>query len=178
MKTIILFLVSFFFAIGASIAQPNAYVLKPHEGVDLHEGFGDEFKATPNTTGGKYLFTVTIKPSGFRTPIHKQSRDLSFYVLEGELSVYFNSKTHVLTPGHFAFIPKDTPLAFSSSGANGAKWIHLFSPGEGMIAFWQKQGEIGAKNLDAEEKNRSIIEEASNFGVEYVAPSPFGSNGN
>lgn len=175
MKNLFLLFSLVLLAVNLSLAQEKAYVLNSDEGVELDKGFGAELKATPNTTGGEYLFTITIKPSGFRTPIHKQSRDLSFYVLEGELSIYFNSKIHVLTPGHFAFIPEGTPLAFSSTGANGAKWVHLFTPGEGMIEFWQAQGNIGEKNLGGEETNKAIIKKASEYGVEYVGPSPFGN---
>ena len=176
MKNIFLLLTAFLLSMNVSMAQTVPYVLNPNEGVDLQEGFGAELKATPNTTDGGYLFTITIKPSGFRTPIHNQSRDLAFYVLEGELSVYFDSKIHVLTPGHFAFIPKGTPLAFSSTGENGAKWVHLFTPGEGMIEFWQAQSEIGKRNLSSNETNEAIINIASEFGVEYVGPSPFRDN--
>ncbi len=156
----------------ASFAQTKGYILSPTEGVELEKGYGAELKGTPETTG-KFLFTVTEKPQGFKTPIHKQPHDIAFYVLDGEVSVFMDSSIHKMSTGFFAFVPANTPYAFSSTGEGTNKWVHLFLPGKGIVEFWQEMYTIGETTPDNEEKNKKIIAAAEKYGIEFIGPSPF-----
>lgn len=153
-------------------AQTKAYVLDVNEGIEMERGFEAELKASPNTTGS-YLFTITHKPFWFRTPLHKRPASMSFYILEGEFHLYVDSKIHVLKPGQFAFVPADTPVAYCSCDPKQyTKWVHVFTPGDQVVEFWEAmftRGENREKGLEV----KPLPNLAAEFNVQYLDPPPF-----
>jgi hypothetical protein len=66
------------------------------------------FKATAEQTGGRFALVEQVAPRGMATPLHvHREDDESFYVLEGEITVYLEDGDHP-TPvpaGAFVHIP-------------------------------------------------------------------------
>lgn len=70
-------------------------------------------KASSKDTGGHLAVLEHLSPRGSGSPLHvHRNEDESFYVLEGELTVWVNGQTIVATQGSFVYGPRDVPHTF------------------------------------------------------------------
>lgn len=117
--------------------------------------------ADGQTTNDQYDLIEGISPCGVETPphIHNQYVETE-YVLEGELTIYTDTETVVLTSGEGFTIPKGKPHCLSATGIGMTKTITVFSPGgfAQVIRTAGIPGEISAgspvKKTDMELFNR------------------------
>jgi len=69
------------------------------------------FKATAEQTGGRFSLVEQVAPRGMATPLHVHwEDDESFYVMEGEITVYLGDSDH----------PTPAPRARSSTSPRGS----------------------------------------------------------
>ena len=102
-------------------------------------------KADSHDTAG--LLTVCegkLAPWESGPPLHLHMRqDEALYVVEGTLLVQIGEDRHELTPGTFAWIPRDTPHTFANAAGTPVRAINISVPG-GLEGLFAEQGEYFA----------------------------------
>jgi quercetin dioxygenase-like cupin family protein len=78
------------------------------------------------TLGSTHMALTLVSMVDGHVDEHLHSFETSFYVLEGEPTLYFEGKGVQLVPGACGAIPVGTPHAFRCSGS--ARWIEMASP--------------------------------------------------
>lgn len=93
--------------------------------------FGDlmTILATGEETGGTYaLWIEEVWPSGGTPPhIHHAEQEV-FYVLEGEMTFYYEGKPTTAKPGTLVHIPKDTMHFYQNRSAHNVKMLCMVNP--------------------------------------------------
>jgi quercetin dioxygenase-like cupin family protein len=113
-------------------------------------------------TRGTFALLESTAPAGDRTPLHvHRNDDESFYVLEGELTLWVGDETRVLRAGDAAFAPKRVPHTVRV-GEDGARWLVTSSPA-GFEAFVRA---VAATAPGPEELNRIAAE----HGIDILGP--------
>ena len=101
-------------------------VLGPQDG-EAFWGFGSlwTIKASAEQTGGRFSFIEETAPQGAATPLHvHQEDDETFYVLEGELTFYFDADQPIAaSAGSFVHIPGGAAHAFRVD-SEGARYLN------------------------------------------------------
>lgn len=93
--------------------RPNAYVLRPGEGVT-----DGSTKAGVVSTGGAMTLIESTADGG--APLHVHTReDEAFYVVAGTISVRIGDETHEAPAGSFVWLPRGIPHAWDVVGAPG-----------------------------------------------------------
>ncbi len=91
-------------------------------------------------TGGQYTLVEALVPPDSGPPLHTHTReDEAFYVLEGELTVTIAGRPHVLTPGGFAFGPRNVEHTFRNTGRVLARMLVWITPA-GLEHFFREVG--------------------------------------
>jgi quercetin dioxygenase-like cupin family protein len=88
------------------------------------------FKATAEQTGGRFSLVEQLAPRGMATPLHVHRQDdESFYVLEGELTLYLEDGAHPtqVCAGEFVHILGGVVHAFRVESET-ARWLDLTTP--------------------------------------------------
>jgi mannose-6-phosphate isomerase-like protein (cupin superfamily) len=102
-------------------------------------------KADSHDTAG--LLTVcegALAPWESGPPLHLHAHnDEALYVVEGTLLVQIGEDRHELTPGTFAWIPRDTPHTFANAAETDVRAINISVPG-GLEGLFAEQGEYFA----------------------------------
>jgi quercetin dioxygenase-like cupin family protein len=92
-------------------------------------------RAGAHNTAGTMSMVDQLIPAGFESPWHlHRDEDESFFVIEGEVSVFVDGKTVRLGPGGFAFGPRGIPHGFRIEGDKPARLV-LITSGAGFAAF-------------------------------------------
>lgn len=101
------------------------------------------FVAPGSTTGGRYgLFEYTARPGpGARPHLHHTFSE-SFYVLDGELTIFDGSTWSVFGAGDYAYVPEEGVHAFRNDGDMDARFLILFAPGIPRERFFGELAEI------------------------------------
>ena len=111
--------------------NPTAYTLGSEDGEVLwFFGTLAVFKATAEQTDGRYSLVEQLAPRGMATPLHVHREDHeSFYVIEGELTVYLEDSDHPtpVSAGAFVHIPGGVVHAFRVESET-ARWLDLTTP--------------------------------------------------
>ena len=97
-------------------------------------------KAAGEDTGGRMAVVEHHSPRGSGSPLHvHRNEDESFYVLEGELTVWVDGQTIVAPAGSFVYGPRDVPHTFIVSSEE-ARFLLIAQPA-GFDAFVRALGE-------------------------------------
>ena len=153
----------------------SAYVYEPGQ-AELR-WMGDTstyFLATGGQTQGTFCLVDERACRGESVPLHRHPDDMeSFYVLEGELTLYVGDGPGVLSPaGSFAHIPGGATHGFRVESET-ARYLILTTPRHGE--FYR------AITLPSREGNRAPVEPiagsvirqaAQDYGVELIGPLP------
>src|SRR5215208_1828257 len=111
--------------------DPSAYTLGSEDGEALwFFGTLAIFRTTAEQTGGRYSLVEQVAPRGMATPLHVHREDHeSFYVIEGELTVYLEDSNHPIpaSAGAFVHIPGGVVHAFRVASET-ARWLDLTTP--------------------------------------------------
>jgi quercetin dioxygenase-like cupin family protein len=153
----------------------DAYVYRPGE-AELR-WMGDTstyFLATGEKTDGAFSLVDERSVRGESVPLHRHPGDMeSFYVLEGELTLYIGDQAGVrLGAGSFTHIPGETVHGFRIE-SESARYLILTTPRHGefyrAITLASRPGGLPP----AESIEGARIKQASkDFGVEFVGPLP------
>ena len=97
-------------------------------------------KASGEDTGGRMAVIEHLSPRGSGSPLHvHHNEDESFYVLEGELTMWVDGQTIVAPKGSFVYGPRDVPHTFIVSSEE-ARFVIIATPG-GFDDFVRTIGE-------------------------------------
>jgi quercetin dioxygenase-like cupin family protein len=132
------------------------------------------FLATGEETEGAFCLVDEQASRGESVPLHRHPDDMeSFYVLEGELTLYIGGEPGVRAPaGSFAHIPGGTIHGFRIESER-ARYLILTTPRHGQfyqaITLASRPG--GLPPLDAVQGSQ-IKQAGRDYGVEYIGPLP------
>jgi quercetin dioxygenase-like cupin family protein len=131
------------------------------------------FLATGETTGDAFCLVEEQGARGESVPLHRHPDDMeSFYVLEGELTIYLGEEPVRAPAGSFAHIPGGAVHGFRIESEKARYLIHT-TPRHGQfyraITLASRPG--GLPPLDSVE-GPQIKQASRDYGVEFVAPLP------
>jgi quercetin dioxygenase-like cupin family protein len=115
------------------------------------------------------LFEETA-PAGTKSTFHlHRDSDEVAYVLEGEVTFLIGDKTLVGGPGAYAFMPRNVPHAWKSTGAQTAKLLFLYTPAKagGLLEEQHRTQKNFGAMTDAE-----LADTLQRYGWELLGPSP------
>ena len=132
------------------------------------------FLATGETTGGAFCLVDETARRGESVPLHRHAEDMeSFYVLEGELTLFIDDQPGVRAPaGSFAHLPGGTVHGFRVESEQ-ARYLILTTPRHGefyrAISLPSRPG--GLPPLESVEGSQ-IKQASRDYGIEFVGPLP------
>jgi quercetin dioxygenase-like cupin family protein len=133
-------------------------------------------KAAAADTGGGFSQFETDDPRGTATALHiHRNEDETFYVLEGEVTLFVGGERFDLAAGDYAFAPRDAPHAYVVRSER-ARMLVTYCPAglEGLFVTLGVPvvGEVGAPAEDVSLPIEETIERFAAYGVEVVGPPP------
>jgi quercetin dioxygenase-like cupin family protein len=133
------------------------------------------FLATGEETDGKYaLFEVIVGPGGGPPPhIHTREEE-SFYVLEGEITLFIDGHHTVAKAGMFANVPVGTLHAFKNESNQPARILISVTPAGLEKLFLEFGVPVAQGTTTAPPPNQAEIERfliiAPKYGIEVRLP--------
>lgn len=131
------------------------------------------FLASGGSTDGAFALVDERATRGESVPLHRHEDDMeSFYVLDGEITLYVDEVGTLLGPGSFAHLPGGTVHGFRIESET-ARYLLLTTPRHGdfyraITAASQPDGRPPLEPIET-----SQIKQASrDYGVEFVGPLP------
>jgi quercetin dioxygenase-like cupin family protein len=153
----------------------SAYVVKPGEAELRWMGeTSTRFLATGEATDGAFCLVDEQASRGESVPLHRHPDDMeSFYVLEGELTLYIDDGPGVRAPaGSFAHLPGGTVHGFRVESEK-ARYLILTTPRHGefyrAITLASRPG--GLPPLESVE-GPQIKQAGKDFGIEFIGALP------
>jgi quercetin dioxygenase-like cupin family protein len=152
--------------------DPRAYVTAPGEAEK--RWMGDTFTyflATGETTGDAFCLVDEEAPRGMSVPLHRHPDDMeSFYVLEGELTIFIGEEGTKAPAGSFAHVPGGEVHGFRVESER-ARYLILTTPRHGAFyeAITRASGPDGGPPEDEADGPSGIGEK---YGIEFVGPLP------
>lgn len=157
--------------------RASPYVRLPGE--SERRWMGDTFTnflATGDTTDGAFCLVDETARRGESVPLHRHVDDIeSFYVVEGEITFYFNGGPGVRAgAGTFAHIPGGTVHGFRIE-SDKARYLILTTPrhGEFYRAITKPEGPAGPP-ADRSVDGGTIMQAVRDYGIEFVGDLPEG----
>lgn len=131
------------------------------------------FLATGERTRGAFCLVDERAGRGESVPLHRHDDMESFYVLEGELTLYIGDRPGVhAVAGSFAHLPSGTVHGFRVESEK-ARYLILTTPRHGdfyrAITLASRPG--GLPPLESVEREQ-IKKAAKDYGVEFIGPLP------
>ena len=156
------------------IAQTNSTpaILTSSEGERYDLKFGTAImKVTPVQTGGTWSMVDFTASPGVQTMLHRHPKtDETFFVLEGDLTMYVDGKLSTLHHGDMAYVPKMTPHAFANLSDQPVRFLGTFTPGG-----FEKAGK--AHTPGTPEYAAAMQKVHQQVDYEPLGPPPFGKPG-
>jgi quercetin dioxygenase-like cupin family protein len=153
--------------------NPNGIVVAPDQGPvwSMELGRKSVLKLQNDDTEKSVMMFEETAPVGTVTPMHlHHDSDEVAYVLSGEITFKIGDRITVGGPGTSAFMPRDVPHAWKSTGAAPGRVLFLYIPGRAGGLFEELAGHTDiSPTLD----NREFIQIAERHGWEIVGPPPF-----
>ncbi len=132
-------------------------------------------KATGEQTGGAFGLIDNVMPAGFASPYHThRNEDESFYVVEGEMSLYVGGERVKAGPGAFVYGPRGVPHGFEVDGTEPAR-ILLQNHPAGFEGFPVEVGEPAEQLVlpEAEPPDMArLMAIAAKYDIEILGPLP------
>ena len=121
-----------------------------------------------DTADSMMVFEETV-PTGTKSTFHlHHDSDEIAYVLEGEVTFLIGDEVTVGGPGSCAFMPRDVPHAWKSTGAEPGKVLFLYTPGRAGKFFEELLHRPAGPVSD-----RDFAQVGERHGWEVVGPPPF-----
>jgi quercetin dioxygenase-like cupin family protein len=149
----------------------NGLVLMPGAGavVKMAPGRSSTLKLKNGETDESVMMFEEVAPGGTVTPMHlHHDSDEIAYVLSGEITFKIGEEVTVGGPGTCAFMPRDVPHAWKSTGAETGRVLFLYTPGGAGKFFEELAGRPPVDPMSAE-----FGAIAERHGWEMVGPPPF-----
>jgi quercetin dioxygenase-like cupin family protein len=123
---------------------------------------------------GGVMVTEQTAPRGSGSPLHvHHNEDEWFYVLEGELTIWVDGETHVVSVGGFVFGPRDIPHTFIVSSEQ-ARFLLVTEPGD-FAGFVRALAEPAPgpelpPGPPTSPDMELVMETAAQYGLEILGP--------
>ncbi len=127
-------------------------------------------KLLSGATRDSIMMFEEIVPTGTMSVYHlHRGSDEVAYVLSGEVTFMIGGQVSVGGPGTIAFMPRDVPHCWKSTGAESGKVLFLYTPAKagGLIEEQRRTGRKFAEMSESE-----LAEILDRHGWEMVGPSP------
>ena len=152
---------------GAYLYQPGEAELRWMGETSTH------FLATGEETGGAFCLVDEQAQQGESVPLHRHADDMeSFYVLEGELTIYIGDAGVRAPAGSFAHLPGGTVHGFRIESET-ARYLILTTPRHGefyrAITLASRAG--GLPPLESVQ-GAAIKQASKDYGIEFIGPLP------
>ena len=172
---------SVFFLSATCIAQTNSApaILTNNEGERYDLKFGTAImKVTSVQTGGTWSMVDFTASPGTQTMLHRHPKtDETFFVLEGDLTMYVDGNLSTLHYGDMAYVPKMTPHAFANLSNEPVRFLGTFTP-SGFEKFFALAAEAGkAHRLGTPEYAAAMQKVHQQVDYEPLGPPPFRTPG-
>ena len=122
-----------------------------------------------DTADSMMVFEETV-PTGTKNTFHlHHDSDEIAYVLEGEVTFLIGDEVTVGGPGSCAFMPRDVPHAWKSTGAETGRVLFVYTPAKagGLIEEQHRTQRNFASMSEAE-----LADMLQRHGWELLGPSP------
>ncbi|WP_148574275.1 cupin domain-containing protein [Nocardioides caldifontis] len=139
--------------------EPTARLRRHDHPAELRTGAGfAHYLATGASTGGQFgLYRWDMGPrAGGPGPHFHRTISESFFVLEGQVTLYDGTRWTPTSPGDFCFVPEGGVHGFRNDTDEAASMLILFSPGapregyfEGLVEIAQSGRELSQEEWDA-----------------------------
>ena len=149
----------------------NGIVKLPGQGPvrNMAPGRAATLKLQNGETQESVMMFEEVAPVGTVTPFHiHHDSDEVAYVLSGEVTFKIGDEITVGGPGTCAFMPRDVPHAWKSTGAETGRVLFLYTPGLAGKLFEELADRPMGSVTDQE-----LAEAAERHGWEVVGPAPF-----
>ena len=114
-------------------------------------------------TADAFALIEMNQPAGDMPPLHvHHDHDETFYVLEGEITLYVGEETYLLRPGDCAFAPRGIPHTLRN-GEGGSRSLVASTPAR-FEAFVRAVGAAGMPSPD------ELGRIAAEHGIEVLGP--------
>src|SRR3954451_23594735 len=158
---------------GRNPMNPNGIVVASDEGPvwSMEPGRQSVLKLQNGDTEQSVMMFEETAPAGTVTPMHlHHDSDEVAYVLSGEITFKIGDQITVGGPGTSAFMPRDVPHAWKSTGAETGRVLFLYMPGRAGGLFEELAGDTGVSSTSADD---AFERAAERHGWEIVGPPPF-----
>ena len=149
----------------------NGLVVMPGKGPawKMAPGRSSTLKLRNGETDESVMIFEEVAPVGTVTPMHLHHDSVEVaYVLSGEITFKIGDAVTVGGPGTCAFMPRDVPHAWKSTGVEAARVLFLYTPGRAGKTFEELlHRPIGS--LSQQER----VQTRERHGTEIVGPPPF-----
>ena len=150
----------------------NGLVKLPGQGPvrKMAPGRAATLKLQNGETQDSVMMFEEVAPVGTVTPLHlHHDSDEVAYVLSGEVTFKIGEETTVGGPGTCAFMPRDVPHAWKSTGAETGRVLFVYTPAKagGLIEEQHRTQRNFASMSEAE-----LADMLQRHGWELLGPSP------
>ena len=144
--------------------RAQGIVVQPGQGLvsSFTPGRSIVLKLLGGETGDSIMMFEETIPAGTKSTFHlHHDSDEVAYVLSGEVTFKIGDEVTVGGPGTCAFMPRDVPHAWKSTGAETGRVLFLYTPAKagGLLEEQQRTG-------------RKLAEIGERHGWEVLGPSP------
>ena len=109
-------------------------------------------------TNDRFALTEVVAPAGDMAPLHVHRRDdETFYVLDGEVTLYIGEDVIAAGPGVCVHAPRNVAHTYEVTSAGSARWLIVSSPA-GFEALIDNMGSLPAERLFVD------------YGIEVLGP--------
>lgn len=156
--------------------HPAPYALGPEEGEALWGADGSlwTIKASAEKTGGLFSVIEEVGQLGEGTPLHRHREDdETFYVLEGELTFYFEDGRPVpASAGSFVHIPGGAIHAFRVDSGTARYLILTTAQHESFYRAMSEPAQSRTLPPEAPLDMEKVGAAAEKYKVEVLGPPP------
>jgi len=127
-------------------------------------------KLLGGATGNSIMLFEETVPAGTKSTLHRHhDSDEVAYVLSGEVTFMIGDEVTVGGPGACAFMPREVPHAWKSTGTDTGRVLFLYTPGKAgeLIEEQQRTGRKFSSMSEIE-----LSEMLQRHGWELLGPSP------
>jgi quercetin dioxygenase-like cupin family protein len=109
-------------------------------------------------TNDRFALSEVIAPGGDMPPLHIHRRDdETYYVLDGELTLYIGDDVITAGPGVCVHAPRNIAHTYEVTSGGSARWLIVSSPA-GFETLIERMGTMPAERLFVE------------YGIEVLGP--------
>ena len=149
-------------------------VVQPAEGMVTNSnttpGRSYALKLLGGATGDSIMMFEETVPAGTKSTFHlHHDSDEIAYVLEGEVTFLIGDEVTVGGPGSCAFMPRDVPHAWKSTGAETGRVLFVYTPAKaGGLIEEQHRTQRNFASMSVAERADML----QRHGWELLGPSP------